>query len=652
MQFNNGWTSGIDVITASATATSYNSNSGSVNVTVLPGSGTQLYVTASLANKIVTGGSTNVISGTVADYNGVVQGATVTISDKMGSTFSDTTVFTNSYGVFSTNFTVASIGASANDLVTVGVASNGFSPSQSTIIMQINPYSSNDLTVTMNTFQPSTTSTPQNFMVIAATVSADGIPVPSVSVAFSDSRGSTFNGQTANTNSSGIALTTVQFNNGWNSGIDTITGSASATGYSTSVGSNIVTLLPGSGTQLYVTPSLANKIATGCSTDVISGTVAFYGGNAQAATVTLSDTIGSTFSNATVLTNSNGVFSTNFTVASIGASANDLVTVGVASNGYSSSQSTITLQVNPYNSNDLTVTMNNFYPSTISTAQNFMVIEAAVSAGGSPVLGALVAFSDSRGSTFNGQTANTNSSGIALTTIQFNNGWNSGIDTITASATAAGYSGSVGSNIVNVLPGSSTQLYVTPSFTNKVATDGSTDIISGTAAFYGGNAQGATVTISDTIGSTFNVTSVLTDKNGYFSASFIPPTVTTTIGNLVTIAVSEPGYSGSSSTIYCEVVPYSLNPSASPAATTTTTTTPTLTTSPTPVFSKSPTPTSIPTTAPASSGKSPEPTPNTMYSSIPMILIIIGIIVFLLTALALVNKSLKQKIHKKNTAKA
>ena len=271
-----------------------------------------------------------------------------------------------------------------------------------------------DLSVNVTSYQGNI-ATINDLRVIAANVTSNGAPVSGAQVTFSDSRGSTFYGQTATTNSSGIALTTVGFTN-YNNGIDTITASATATGYNPGSGVENITVLPASSTQLYVTPSLANKIAAGGSTNVISGTVGFYGGSAQSATVTISDTIGSTFNNVALSTDTNGFFSTNFTIASIVTPTIDLVTVGVASTGYSSSQSTIILQVNPYNSTDLTVTMNTFYPSTTSTVSNYMVIEATVNAAGLPISGASVAFSDSRGSTFNGQTATTNSSGIALTT--------------------------------------------------------------------------------------------------------------------------------------------------------------------------------------------------------------------------------------------
>ena len=182
-----------------------------------------------------------------------------------------------------------------------------------------------------------------------------------------------------------------------------------------------------------------------------------------------------------------------------------------------------------------------------------MVVAAAVTAGGTPISGASLTFSDSLGSTFMGSTASTNSSGVALTTVQFNSG-NTGVDFITASASKSGYTGGVGSNIVTVLPSGATQLSITPSVLNRVAAGGSTNIISGkVSAGYSYNynwVAGAQVTITDTIGSIFNVTSVLTDNQGYFSASFVLPSVTSTTINILTVSTSLPGYSGSSSAVY------------------------------------------------------------------------------------------------------
>ena len=74
--------------------------------------------------------------------------------------------------------------------------------------------------------------------------------------------------------------------------------------------------------------------------------------------------------------------------------------------------------------------------------------------------------------------------------------------------------------------------------------------------FYGGNAQSATVTISDTIGSTFNATSCIIDKNGYFAASFVLPNIVSTTTDIITVSVSAPTFSSSSSGIYLQVIPY------------------------------------------------------------------------------------------------
>ena len=303
------------------------------------------------------------------------------------------------------------------------------------------------LSVTVTTFQGNV-STTYDFLVVEATVMANGSPVSGASVSFTDTRSSTFIGTPAITNASGVGIATVQFTNGWNAGNDIISASATLSGYNTGTGSSIVTLMQGNSTQLYVTPSFTNKAASGGSTNVISGTVATQSGNVNGATVTFSDALRSSFSSTTVTTNSNGFFSTNFTMASIAYSAADLVTVTAANNGYISSQSTIILQVNAFNSNDLTVQMNTFYPSTTSTVYDYMIVEATVTAGGLPVSGASISFSDGRSSAFTPQTANTNASGIAVTTVQFNNGWGGGIDTLIGSATSSGYNQGVGSNNV------------------------------------------------------------------------------------------------------------------------------------------------------------------------------------------------------------
>jgi hypothetical protein len=215
--------------------------------------------------------------------------------------------------------------------------------------------------------------------------------------------------------------------------------------------------------------------------------------------------------------------------------------------------------------------MNTFFPSATSTTYDYMVIEAEVTAGGVPVSGASLTFSDSLGSTFLGSTAITDSSGVALTTVQFNSG-NTGVDVITASASESGYSGGVASNIVSVLPYGSTQLAIEPSVTNTVATAGSTDVVSGYVV-YAGNyygmytkpVAGATVTFADTFGSIFNVTSVLTGSQGYFSASFTLPGVVSAIDDIIMVSGSEAGYSGSSSALYIEV-PAVLSATVSPSS--------------------------------------------------------------------------------------
>jgi hypothetical protein len=232
------------------------------------------------------------------------------------------------------------------------------------------------------------------------------------------------------------------------------------------------------------------------------------------------------------------------------------------------------LMIKPCNSSDLTVAVNQFFPSITSTINNYMVIEAKVTAGGLPISGASVTFTDSLGSYYQYVSDSTipypavltNSSGIALINWQFNSG--TGIDVISASASLPSFSDEgFGANIVTIIPSGINQLAITPtlqsSSTNVVSMGGgNTEVISGcvtNSGNYGGAypVADSTVTISDTLHSDFSMNSVLTDTNGNFSASFTLPNVTSIIDDIITVSVSNPSFpdGGSSSSLYIQVTP-------------------------------------------------------------------------------------------------
>ncbi len=400
-------------------------------------------------------------------------------------------------------------------------------------------------------------------LVVEATVTSGGQPASGASVSFIDSFKSTFAPSTAATNSTGVAVSELQI--AQRCGTDMINASVSIAG-STSTQSTSISVACSS-TQLDVDASVQNNPAVSGSTNIISGYVYLccYSGVGGAA-VTVSDTIGSSFYTQTVQTSSNGYYSTNFTLGAVGSSKYDFITVTTLESGYSGSSSTIYMTVNPSGSNYLTVVENRFLPSTLSTFENRpyvtsavndqVVVETTVTAGGQPVSGASVGFTDGFSSTFAPATVKTNSSGVALTEVQI--AAKCGIDVVTASASVAGRTG-IASNTIYIAC-SSTQLDVDASVQNNPAVSGSTNIISGYVYLccYSG-VGGAAVTVSDTIGSSFYTESVQTSSNGFYSINFTLGNVDSSKYDLITVTASKSGYSDSSSTIYMTVNPSGSN---------------------------------------------------------------------------------------------
>ena len=282
-------------------------------------------------------------------------------------------------------------------------------------------------------------------------------------------------------------------------------------------------------------------------------------------TVTFTDTIGSRFFVQSAQTDSGGFYTVNFTLGSPKTVSTDFITIAAAAGGYTGSSSTIFMTVNPYNSMLLSVAVDGFLPSTLSTYQNhpftssavndYLIAEAEITAGGTPVQGAYVTFSDSFGSTFTPTVARTDVSGVAITELFLSSG-NTGIDTISASASLPSYSGGIGSNAIYVLPRTSTQLSVSVSTSIGSPTSGSSDFLNGRVQVYGvAYIPGVTLTFSDTIGSQFFPQSIQSDKNGSYSVTFTLGTVSGPTFDLITVAASGSGYTGSSSAILVLVNP-------------------------------------------------------------------------------------------------
>jgi trimeric autotransporter adhesin len=414
-------------------------------------------------------------------------------------------------------------------------------------------------------------STVLDTIVLWATVTSGGQPVPNAAVTFNDTFVSSFLGQTVSTNSTGVALTQLYFINP-NPFNDTITAVATASGYSPAKGSVVVYVFPLSNQQLAVTATIVNDGASGGSTEVIQGEVGtVYSSSTKwsgfitglgDAKVVLSDSIGSTFPK-TVTTNDAGFYSTNFTLGERATSAVDIVAASVSGLDYNGSESTFELAVNPYSPKSLTVNLDSIYPSTYSTVLDSVTIQAHVSAGGSPVANASVAFSDSLGAIFTNRILTTDASGIASATVQFIYP-NGGLDLFTAQASASGLGPGVGSNTLTVRPYGQQQLAVSEAMASAAPSAGTADTVSGVVGWVSGSTSyawspeqnavpGATVVISDSSG-LFAPFTVTANSAGGFSGKFTIPS-SFEGSDVVEASASAKGYRGSASSIFMVVGP-------------------------------------------------------------------------------------------------
>lgn len=434
-------------------------------------------------------------------------------------------------------------------------------------------------------------STVLDTMVLWATVTSGGKPVPNAAVTFNDTFVSAFQGQTALTNSTGVAISEVYFINP-NPYNDTITAVAKASGYNPANGSVVVYVIPLSNQQLAVTATIANHGASGGSSEVIQGYVGtVYSSSTrwsgfitglQNAKVVLSDLIGSTFPK-TVTTNSAGFYSANFTLGEPTTDVVDVVAVSVTGLTYNGSESTFELPVNPDSPKSLTVNLDSMYPSTYSTVMNSVTIRAHVSAGGSPVAGATVAFSDTFGAIFTNKILTTDASGIATATVQFIY-QKAGLDLFTARASESGLGAGVGSNTLTVRPNGEKQLAVSEAMTSATPAAGTADTINGKVGWVDGSTSyawspqqhavsGATVVISDSSG-VFAPLTVTTNSEGGFSGSFAIPS-SFEGSDVIEASASAAGYQGSASSLFMVVGPPSNGTtSASTTSATSSTSTP------------------------------------------------------------------------------
>jgi hypothetical protein len=554
-----------DYISATASGSGYTTDEGTNTVFIGAISATQLQAEMSVSQVMVSGNTTDVVSGTVFTNNNPstgVSGATVTLSDTVGSFFAPSYVTTDTSGGFRVTFYPASVPTSKIDYVTVTATYSTYQSTASTMWLTDTPIASPDMTVQVTTFYPGQSMEPSEYMVVGATVTSGGVPLVGASVTFSDTQLAKFYANPVVTNASGMAIDQVLFTSG-NTGWDYISATAADTGYTSDKGTNTVLLGAVSVTQLQMSMAVSQVTVSGETSDVVSGTV-FTDNNpasgVSGATVTLSDSVGSLFTPSSVTTDTSGGFRVTFYPTSEPKNTIDYLTASASYSTYSPTASTMWLTDRPMAAPDMTVQVTTFYPGQSTEPSEYMVVGATVTSGGVPLAGASVTFADTQSSTFWADPVLTNTMGVAIDQMQFTSG-NTGWDTILATATDSGYTNDEGSNSVFVGSTSATQLQVEMSASILSAPGGRTDVLSGHVFTTAGSVKGVSVSLSDTLGATFTSDQLVTDVNGNFATDFTLPLETAPTVDFLTAAVSYGAYTGSSSSIFVSVYPSISGPS-------------------------------------------------------------------------------------------
>ncbi len=401
--FTNG-NVGDDYVTATATSGESGSGVGSTIVNVLPYGPNDLSITATIANTLTASGSSDIIYGLVrsSGYTSDVSGVTVSVKDTIGSAFPRTSVQTSANGMYSLNFTLGKVAHETTDIITVTANLVPYSGSASSLPMNVTPENSTNLSVALNAFYPSSTTTYGDDMVVRATVTRGGVPVQGATVAFSDKFQFTFQGASEPTDADGVATTILEINQG-STGYDIVTATATADSYDEGTASNLVVVVPYSPTQLDISEAVNVSSASAGELVNASGNVRDNGGGpfVAGAMVTFSDSLESTFTPSSVETNSNGFYSSILTVGRPNSTTDDIITVTVTSPGYAGSSSSIYILAI---SQGVTTSLNSSSSSTSSSSTHSSTTSSSSSSSAGP-----------SSSTASSSTALSSSSGLNLT---------------------------------------------------------------------------------------------------------------------------------------------------------------------------------------------------------------------------------------------
>ncbi len=186
-------------------------------------------------------------------------------------------------------------------------------------------------------------------------------------------------------------------------------------------------------------------------------------------------------------------------------------------------------------------------PYAAATSGSAVAVMASVTSGGSPFAGATVTFSDTLSDTFAPNPVTTGTNGDAWTNFTAPTVLSATADTVTAAATASGYSPGSGTVAITIDP---TPLLV------ALKTTPSGNAVGGAVVFAearvslssGAPVAGATVALSDSVGSTFSPATAASDAAGYVYSNFTTPAVASPTTDTIDAAATAPGHPGGNGT--------------------------------------------------------------------------------------------------------
>ncbi len=535
----------VDAVSGAATATGYAAGSGSATITVTPGA-LQVSLSTSPSGSAVGGAVVLSIAHVTLFGGTAVAGSSVTFTDSFGDTFSPSTTTTDPAGYAYSNLTSPVVTTVTVDTLNAAATASGHTGGNGTASLTLNP------TPTLHvTLSGSPSGAVQGHRVtLDALVTTGGASVSGATVSFADQRGDVFSPASAVTGSSGAA---------WSN----LTLPSTATPLTLTVWANATAPLsiPGSGStavvdrpQLAGTASVTPATVTAGRPAQVTVHALSLTNSVAGTTVDLSDSLGGTFAPAVTTTNGAGMAYVNLTVASVSTATSDAISVSVTLTGYAPANLTAVLTVGPAPLLVLNLSASSYTVAAGSALPIHVLVESA----GSAVAGVSEAFTSSAGS-FNLAGATSPANGTVDLFYAVPALTSSGLVTLTAQGSEAGYTASTGSvHLYVVLP-----MQVTETAIPHTVASGGTVVVSVVVTDASGlPVTGALVRFSSTMG-TLSPALVTTGTNGTVRVVLTAPSVSSSIALDVNATASATGYGNAASTAQVTV---HAPPSAAPSS--------------------------------------------------------------------------------------